>query len=107
LQALGALFDRELDALSFVQALVTLTADASVVDEDVVGALSRYETIAFCIAEPLDGSGFALAHCLISFLETLRMLLEARLKATAGNKNRLDAKAQANVSNINLESRFT
>ena len=46
LQTFGTSLDGELDALPFIQVLVALTLDGGVVDEHVLGALSRDKAIA-------------------------------------------------------------
>ena len=46
----------ELDALTLFQALVARTLNGAVMDEHVLGALTRDEPIALCVVEPLDGS---------------------------------------------------
>jgi hypothetical protein len=53
LRALGYL---ELNLVAFLQALVTLGGDSTVVDKNVRSIFTSEETIAFGIVEPLDGT---------------------------------------------------
>jgi hypothetical protein len=66
LQALWTLLDPKLDLLTFVQALVALAQDTTVVHKHVIRVCALDKAIAFGVAEPLDGSGFTIAHCLVS-----------------------------------------
>src|SRR5207244_12993154 len=56
LQALLALHDFELDALTLGQRLVPLHPDRGEVDEDVLPLLALDEAIALLVREPLDGA---------------------------------------------------
>ena len=70
LQTFGALLDGKLDALSFIQRFETLRLDGCIVDEHVVGALSRDKAVALGTIEPFHGSDFTftLTHGLAFFL---------------------------------------
>src|ERR671918_408169 len=56
LQALVALLDVELNALSLGQGAVAVHLDGAVVDEDVVALLTLDESVALLVREPLDGA---------------------------------------------------
>jgi len=61
--------DGKFHALSFFQRSVTDTLDGAIVDKDVFSVVSGDKTIAFCVVEPLDDTGFSLCHePLTSFL---------------------------------------
>src|SRR5437660_11835385 len=56
LQALVALHDLELDALTLGQRLVPLHGDGGEVDEDVVSLLALDESVTLLVGEPLHGA---------------------------------------------------
>src|SRR5918996_2123040 len=56
LQALLALNDLELDALTFLEGLVALLSDGREVDEDVLSLSALDEAVALLVREPLDGA---------------------------------------------------
>jgi hypothetical protein len=99
LQALFALLDCELDLLAFVEALVALAQNAAVMHEHVIRVCALDKAIALCVAEPLDGSSFSVAHCLVSLsFQGLECFVEARRQADCRTtKIRPNAKAQADA----------
>ena len=70
LRSLSALYDVELDLVTFFKALVTFTLDGAVVHEYVGTAFTAEESIALCVVEPLYGASIlcqwsdSLASCL-------------------------------------------
>src|SRR4051794_4728938 len=68
LQALLALHDLELDALTFGQRLVALHRDRREVDEDVLALLALDEAVTLLVREPLNGALSQL--CLLATSET-------------------------------------
>ena len=57
LQALGALFDFELDSLTLFQAAEAIGLNSGEVDEDIIAALIRNKAVAFAAVEPFDCAG--------------------------------------------------
>jgi hypothetical protein len=62
LQALGSLFDSELDPLAFVQGAEPPSLDGRIMDEYVLSDLTGDEAIPLARVEPFDGSGFFFGH---------------------------------------------
>ena len=56
LGALGSLDDVELDLIAFLEALVALALDRTVVNEDVGATLAAEKAVALCVVEPLYGA---------------------------------------------------
>jgi hypothetical protein len=66
LKALRALFDGELDALSFLQVLETFALNGGEVDKDIIAAIASEEAIALRSIEPLDCTVDTFRHfCLL------------------------------------------
>ena len=56
LGAFGPLDDVEFDLVAFFEALIALTLDGTVMNEDVGPTLPPEEAVALCVVEPLDGA---------------------------------------------------
>jgi len=62
LQAFGAAFDGELDALPLIQGAEAVSLDCGIVNENIFAAIAGDETIAFAGVKPFDGAFYSLGH---------------------------------------------
>jgi hypothetical protein len=62
-----ALLDRELDPIALLQAAKPWLNDGGVMHKYILPLILGNESVAFLIAEPLDGSSFRFTHFLFSF----------------------------------------
>jgi len=62
LQAFGAAFDGEFDALALIQGAETVSLDSREVDENIFAAITGDEAVAFGGVEPFDGALYSFGH---------------------------------------------
>jgi len=64
LRTLGALFNIELDLLSFLQVTETIALNGGEMDENVLAAFALDEAEALVTIKPLDGTSYTFRHCI-------------------------------------------
>jgi len=84
LETLRSLSHFELDLLAFLERAEALGLDGSVMDENVLGTVTRDKAITLAVVEPLDGSRHLLGHLCYYSLQRVLTWGEA---VSAGIKN--------------------
>ena len=80
LRAFGSLNDVELDLVAFLEALIALALDRTVMDEDIGPTVAAQETVAFSVVEPLNRT-FVLCHFRDSLSCVFTRMVQREVKA--------------------------